>query len=616
MPESDVDAAERLRGRRVPRLIAVALRIMWSAGRTDLILATSLQLVSALGIAAILLLGRRALDVLLSVTSGEASMQAIVPLALAMGAVTAAHLSAVTVQSERQHILAELARRHVQGRLLDVTSNVDLVTFDDPEFHNRVQRIEAGERHALQLVFGLSGLIQACAGAVAAMTAVILVAPVLLPLLILVLVPAWFAASRRGAAFWEVFWNLAHRDRQRDYLGRLLRDRQSAPEIRAFGLAGYLRRCYEILYSERIRKLRRAAHGQIAVTLAANLTIGLVLAGILLLVVWLARHGTFTVATAGIAAAGIAVIGERLAAAGWAVGTLIESAQYVDDYVAFVALRPSPDRKPPQLPAPAGFERLAVRDVVFTYPAAGAPTLRGVCLDINAGEVVALVGENGSGKSTLARLLAGLYRPDVGTITWDGTDIGDWSPDAVRRRVAVIFQDYQRFHLTVGENIGFGRLEALDDAQAVQAAAVLAGADQFIERLPQRYHTVLGPEYAEPSQGRTGTDLSVGQWQRVALARAFHRDAPFVILDEPTAALDPLAELALIERIRALLVGRTVLFISHRLSSVRSADRIYMLAHGEVVESGTHTELMSLGGRYAELYTAQAAAFGTERSSW
>jgi ATP-binding cassette subfamily B protein len=520
-----------------------------------------------------------------------------------MAAVAGIQAFAAAVQRERQQVLGELVGRYVQDRVLDVTTSVDLATFDDPEFHNRVQRMQMAGNQSLGMVFGLAGVLQAVIGVVAALAALITIAPVLVPLLLLVALPAWLAASRRGESFYQLFWKMTPADRLRAYLASLLEGRNSAKEVRAFGLTGYLRRRHDALYDERIAQLRTVANRQLVVNFLSNLAIGVVLAVTLLLVAWLALRGTVPLASAGVAVAGIAIVGQRLASAGWAVGTLGESGRYLEDYLAFTAMLPEIRDARPVGVAPPGFRRLSVEGVTFSYPTGGGPALRGVSMEVARGEVVALVGENGSGKTTLAKLLAGLYHPAEGTIRWDDTDVSTVDPDGMRERIAVIFQDFERFHLSAAENIGLGRIEAMDDRDAIEAAGRQAGADEFLKLLPDGYDTVLGPQFVG------GTDLSVGQWQRMALARAFFREAPFVVLDEPTAALDPRAERELFERIRGLLAGRTVLLISHRFSSVRSADRIYVLDHGEIVEAGDHAALMELDGTYAELFTLQAASY-------
>ncbi len=219
---------------------------------------------------------------------------------------------------------------------------------------------------------------------------------------------------------------------------------------------------------------------------------------------------------------------------------------------------------------------------------------------IGRGEVIALVGENGSGKTTLAKLLAGLYRPTSGTLSWDGTDLAATDLDKLREQVAVIAQDHANWPLSVRHNITMGR--DLDSGRLV-AAAVAAGADTVIDGLAHGYDTLLARQFKD------GAELSGGQWQRIAAARAFYRTAPLLIMDEPTAALDARAEYALFSTLRVYAATRSVLLITHRLASVRQADRIYVLAHGKLAEQGTHEELMALGGQYAELFTLQASQF-------
>jgi ATP-binding cassette, subfamily B, bacterial len=266
---------------------------------------------------------------------------------------------------------------------------------------------------------------------------------------------------------------------------------------------------------------------------------------------------------------------------------LFESALFLEDLASFLELEPAAPTG-----SPGAGERVEALEVTFTYPGAEQPALRDLSMHIEPGEVVALVGANGSGKTTLARLLAGLYAPDRGTVVGRGAF-----------STAIAFQDFLRYMLPARDNIAFGRHERFGDEAGVRTAARRSGAAADLEPLPDGYGSLLGPVFVG------GTDLSGGQWQRVALARLFFRDAPFVILDEPTAALDAHAEHALFASLRELLGGRSVLLISHRFSSVREADRIYVLRDGEVVEHGSHDELVAAGGQYAEMFGLQAAAY-------
>jgi ATP-binding cassette subfamily B protein len=243
------------------------------------------------------------------------------------------------------------------------------------------------------------------------------------------------------------------------------------------------------------------------------------------------------------------------------------------------------------------------RHVTYAYEGKDEPALSDLSFTIARGETVAIVGHNGAGKTTLVKLLARLYDPQSGQVLIDGRDVREYDPDELRGEFGVLFQDYVSYQFSARENIGIGRVERLDDRSAISAAADKSGAAAVIEALPEGYETVLGKWFDG------GVNLSGGEWQKVALGRAFMREAQILILDEPSAALDAKAEFELFSRLRQLAHGRTAIFISHRFSTVRQADRILVFEHGRLVEQGTHEELLALGGRYAELFNLQASSY-------
>jgi ATP-binding cassette subfamily B protein/ATP-binding cassette subfamily C protein len=284
----------------------------------------------------------------------------------------------------------------------------------------------------------------------------------------------------------------------------------------------------------------------------------------------------------------------------YAVNQCYEEGLYFSDYLAFCADAASRVRPGGSRPAPRRFGRVAAVKVTFSYPGEDDPALHEVSIEIGRGEVVALVGENGSGKTTLAKIIAGLYQPDSGSVLWDQTAITDIDPEELRGQIAVIAQDHANWPLTARHNITMGR--AADPGLLAEAAAA-SGADKVIRDLPHGYDTLLARQFKD------GAELSGGQWQRVAVARGFYRSAPLLIMDEPTAALDARAEYALFASVRGHARGRSILIITHRLASVRHADRIYVLHNGHVIEQGGHAGLMALGGQYAELYKLQASQY-------
>jgi ATP-binding cassette, subfamily B, bacterial len=583
--------------RDLPRLVADSLRLVWSAGRREFLITSTLQLVSALGIAAQLFVVKAVLDAVLAAERTE-SFSGLVPELVALVGITVALDLAQAVENEQSRVLSELVGRRALTRVLDVSTRVDLLAFESPDFYDRLQRARAqGQFRSLQTVNGLLGIVGALVVAVGIVAALAALQPLLLPLVILGYVPLWFVAALNSRDLYRFMHGMTPNERQRHYLERVLMGRDPAKEVRAFGLAGFLRIRYDRLYDERIAELRSLARRRTGRSLLGSLASAAVTAGTVAALAWLFVSGRMGLAAAGAAVFGLYQLAGRLRGLYFSATALYEATLFIRDYSSFLE---APAEQRGDRPAPPHFERLQVDDVSFTYPDTGQPAVDGISLEIEKGEVVALVGENGSGKTTLAKLLAGLYPPDRGRVLWDGIDVTTVDRDELRRSIAVIFQDFERYLLPARENVGLGRHERVEELEAVIAAARRADVDETLAGLPEGYETMLGREFAG------GYDLSIGQWQKVALARAFFRDAPFVILDEPTAALDARAESMLFDRIRELLAGRSVLLISHRFSSVRSADRIYVLRGGKVVESGSHAELIAGGGLYAELFSLQA----------
>lgn len=304
-------------------------------------------------------------------------------------------------------------------------------------------------------------------------------------------------------------------------------------------------------------------------------------------------------------AAGVAVpiLVTRFARMGQSLSQTMQASVFLDDLRDFLKLKekPASDKSASVGRTTPKLTDIQVESVRFTYPGSEAEALKGVSLRLEPGQIIALVGENGSGKTTLAKIIGQLYRPTSGRILVNGIDAVDLDETELRKQIAIIFQDFVRYQLTALENVGLGDSEKIDDVERIQRAVTQSGAKDFLDRLPEGFDTILSKAFPG------GTDLSIGQWQRVALARAFFRDAPFIILDEPTAALDARAEFDLFERLRELRRGRTLLLISHRFSTVRSANHIYVLNQGEIIEDGSHDELMKNQGLYAELFNLQTS---------
>lgn len=602
-----IDSAGRRRPtsdgrRRLPALLASALRLTWAASPRGFLAAAAIQVFGALLSSALVLGGKLALDGIVTAGKG-ASVPALVPVVVLLAGLTAAGSAVATLQQQQQRLLSEHVTDTAWGRILDVTSRVELAFYESPGSYDRLQRVCLNApTQPVAVTASLFGLIGSSVGTVSLLVVLMSIEPLLVPLLLLAGIPALLLGRRASQIEFAFVRRTSPLFRSREYLRAVLTGREEAKEVRAFGTENVLRsRCDDrsrIFRSElrkhvKVRQLY-ALGGVAATASALALSLGLL--------VWLLSADRISLASAAAAALGLRMLSSALDSTYRSVTGLIQSGVFLSDLEDFLDLAPATEGSGSG--TPPGFQRsIAIESVSYIYPGSADPALDDVSLQIRPGEVVALVGENGSGKTTLAKLLAGLYTPTSGCISWDGVNAGELEPADIRRAVAVIFQDFVRYKLSALDNIGFGQPDGADDEPAALIAAHRAGAGEFLAHLPAGLATTLSKEFPG------GTDLSQGQWQRVALARALRRDAPLVILDEPSSALDPRAEHALFEDIRTTLEGRAALMISHRYSTVRSADRIYVMRAGRILETGTHQELMDYNGLYAELFSLQANAY-------
>ena len=596
--------AER-NARQLPRLVAGAIKLVWSAAPRELLLATGLQVLSSVGLAVQVLVGRKLLSAFIQVGHGG-SAGSVLPALMALAGATALIAFANTGATELQRVLGEIVTRHALGKVLDVSVAADLLAFETPTFHDRLQRAQVNASgRPLQMTNGLVGIVGSMFGVVGVGVALVFIQPLFLLMVVAAYIPVWLATTNASKASYRRYIELIENDRRRSYIQALLTRKEEAKEVRTFDLGTFFRDRWDELYEWRITKLRDVMRRRVKLGLAGGAVMSALTAGAVAFLVWLVSSHRLSLAGAGAAAAAIMLLGSQLRGVASGAGQLFESSLFIEDFNSFVRSMPlmvAHGRGGGAEP-PLSFDLLRAEDVSFTYPSRDEPSLRGASIEIGKGEVIALVGENGSGKTTLAKVLAGLYRPDSGRVMWDELDTSGFDPYLWRDRVAVLFQDFVRYVLSARENIAVGRWRRSSDCEGMEHAARKAGVHALIDGLVDGYETLLGPEFLG------GVDISGGEWQRFALARAFFRDSPFIILDEPTAALDPRSEAALFASIRQLFQDRSTLLISHRFSSVRSADRIYVLDQGKVVERGTHEELMDLRGLYAELFTLQAAAY-------
>lgn len=583
--------------RSVAKQLVASVRLAADSSRNDLTRIFVMQLAGSVSIGALLWSGQ---SILSTLENDEPLARSMLIVALGAAAVVACNAPLAT---EFERVLAEEVERETTSRILRVTVDADLIEFDDPSFHDRVDRAKRNVAvRSWQLVRGLLAISQSILYALALVLTLARIDPLLVATLLVIGPPIVFVARRNSTAAFRFDYETTPMNRERLYLLDALSRRQEAAEVRLFRAAAPFEQRFQLLSSQRINRLRLAARERstniLLVAGLASVSFFLSLIGLL----WLHSQGRVTTAEGTIAAVALQQMLVRSRSFFTGLSAVSECSLFLKDAADFLDRDSgSPTDSHSDVSGVMPFSGMRLEDVSFQYPSSSRETIDRVSLELKPGEITALVGVNGAGKSTLAAVISGLYEPQSGSITdLDGKSL---SPAGRRSFASMLMQDSTQFQLSAGENVTLD-LEGGDDARLTEAVG-LAGADSIVASLANGLNTRLGPEFLG------GTDLSIGQWQRIALARAFYRDAPLLILDEPSAPLDALAEQDLFNGLRALAAGRCVVIISHRLSTIKDADQIVVLDAGKVVQSGSHEELLAESDSvYRRLYKAQQQTLG------
>jgi ATP-binding cassette subfamily B protein len=498
-------------------------------------------------------------------------------------------------------VQSELIREHVATLVHRQSVALDLSFYDSPDYYDHLHRARNEASFRPQLLLDNLGSSLQNGITLVALVALLIPYGLWVPFVLLVgAIPSLYVTVRHQLRLHHWHMQTTADERRAWYFDWLLTSRSTAAEIRLHRLGKFFSSAHQKLRrrlrDERLQLLRKQGLADLVATLFALLVTGVTM----IWMVWQAFQGLATLGDVTLfyqtLNQGQASLRSLLSSA----GLVYANSLFLSNLFKFLELKPQVVDPPQPSPTPVSMsEGIQFHKVTFHYPGGEREALKDFDLTIPAGKIVAIVGSNGAGKSTLIKLLCRLYDPQAGRIELNGTDIRNLRIAELQRLITVLFQEPVHYHDSVLQNIALGDLNGKVDRQAVEDAALAAGADRLIARLPNGYDNVLGTWFAG------GVELSVGEWQTIALARAFIRRAPIVILDEPTSAMDPWAEVEWLRRFRDLARGRTVIIITHRFTTASHADFIHVMDNGRISESGTHTKLQALGGRYAQSWSEQ-----------
>ena len=501
-------------------------------------------------------------------------------------------------------VLADRYTRHVSIEVMRHASALDLQAYENPIFYDRLERARVQATDRLVMIQSIGSLFQQSITTISLSVVILWHAPWLLLLLILCLIPAFLGESHFAFLGYAKNFRQTPAKRQLDYLRQLGGSKEAAKELKLFGLSEFLTSRFTDLSNAILdENLTLSRKRLIAVSLLSVLSTGGYY-GAYIWVIFKTVTGVYSLGTFYLLTQSIMSAANNISQMFSLLSGIADQALFITDLLAFFEMKPTVYSKPGALMAPRpicqGFE---FRNVSFHYPGVDRPILNNLNFRLEREERIALIGQNGQGKTTIVKLMSRLYDPSAGQVFLDGVDLRDYNIEDLCKEIGVIFQDFMRYEMIARENIAVGRIEFIDDLMRIRSAAEKSLADGVIEKLGGKYEQMLGRRFDG------GVDLSGGEWQKIALARAYLRQSQVLILDEPTAALDARAEFEVFRRFNELTVGKMALFISHRFSTVRMAERIIVLENGSIAEEGSHDRLMAHSGIYAEMFELQAASY-------
>lgn len=587
------------------RNVPAVLRFVWESGRAVVVFGLISRVISALLPPALFWVSKLIIDniVQLVKTGQHAGHRLWWLVAAEFGLAVAAGILGRVIDY-LDALLAGKYTHHVSVRVMEHAASLDLLAYEDPTFYDRLERARVQATDRLYMIQAIGRLLQQVITTITLSISIMVFSPWLLLLLIIGVIPAFLGETHFAFLGYAKNFRQTPTRRQLDYLRILGGSKEAAKELKLFGLKDFLTRRFDVLSTQVYKEDVALARKKVVMgsALSAIGTAGYYTAYIF--AVWKTVTGVFSLGSLVFLANAIRDASSNLQQTFSTLSTIADQALFLTDLIAFFEMQPTIQSKPNALPAPRpirqGFE---FRNVSFRYPGSSRLVLDGLNFHLRPGERVALIGENGEGKTTIVKLLTRLYDPAEGQVLLDGVDLREYDLEDLYREIGVIFQDFMRYEMTARENIAVGRIEQIDNMEMLQESAHKSMADGVVAKLPAGYAQMLGRRFDG------GVDLSGGEWQKVALARAYLRDAQVLILDEPTSALDARSEYEVFQRFAELTSGKMALFISHRFSTVRMADRIVVLEKGRIAEEGDHDALTQLGGRYAEMFELQAASY-------